>query len=220
MPPSHTKPGFHTLYIFGSGGHGRELAWLAESLWPKNLEIRFLVDDERYLGPPVNGHSVHLVDDVVFGDEARYVIGLGDSAHRRSIAGRLSSVGAVATVLVHPSVHISSSVEIKSGSVVCAGSIVTVNATLGEHSHVNIGCTLSHDVAIGSFVTLSPGVHIAGNVRIESGAFLGIGASVINGRGSAPLVIGADAVVAAGACVTRDVPASSLVAGVPAVQKR
>lgn len=48
-------------------------------------------------------------------------------------------------------------------------------------------------------------------VRIETGAFLGIGSAVLPG-----VTVGARACVAAGAVVTRDVPANSLAAGNPA----
>jgi acetyltransferase-like isoleucine patch superfamily enzyme len=73
---------------------------------------------------------------------------------------------------------------------------------------------------VGDFSTVSPGVNIAGNVHVGEGVFFGVGANVINGVHSRPLVIGDGAVVAAGACVTRDVEPNSMVAGVPAIRKR
>jgi acetyltransferase-like isoleucine patch superfamily enzyme len=81
---------------------------------------------------------------------------------------------------------------------------------------INIGCTLSHDVRLGAFATLSPGVHIAGNVVIGERATIGIGANIINGTPSRPLVIGPDSLVAAGATVIHDVAAGTVVGGVPA----
>ena len=94
------------------------------------------------------------------------------------------------------------------------------NVSIGAHAHINIGCTVSHDVAIGEFSTLSPGVHVSGHVQIGRDVFIGTGASIINGRAGNPLVIGDGAVVAAGACVTQPVEAGALVAGVPAIRKQ
>ena len=91
---------------------------------------------------------------------------------------------------------------------------------LARHVHINIACTISHDVTIGEFSTLSPGVHVSGHVRIGKSVFIGTGANIINGSASQPLVIGDGAIVAAGACVTRDVEPGSMVAGVPATRRR
>jgi acetyltransferase-like isoleucine patch superfamily enzyme len=83
-----------------------------------------------------------------------------------------------------------------------------------------LDCTIGHDVVVGSYSTLSPGVHVSGNVRIGGNVFIGTGACIINGRASEPLTIGDGAVVAAGACVTRSVDPGAMVAGVPAIRKR
>ncbi len=110
--------------------------------------------------------------------------------------------------------------EIAAGSVICAGSILTTNVAIGEHVHVNVGCTISHDVFIGDFSTLSPGVHVSGHVHIGRDVFIGTGANIINGSANGPIVIGDGAVIAAGACVTKSVEPGALMAGVPAVRKR
>jgi hypothetical protein len=52
---------------------------------------------------------------------------------------------------------------------------------------------------------------VAAPIVIERGAWIGAGATVLQG-----VTVGSDAVVAAGAVVTRDVPPRTLVAGVPA----
>jgi acyl-[acyl carrier protein]--UDP-N-acetylglucosamine O-acyltransferase len=35
---------------------------------------------------------------------------------------------------------------------------------VGDHSHVNVGTTISHDCTIGSFVSLAPSCPLAGGV--------------------------------------------------------
>ena len=213
-------PGFSRLYIFGAGGHGREVAWLVEQYWAGQVEPVFLVDQHAYLSPPVNGVVVQLVDDVAVREDDRFVVALGDPAARRRAAVQCMRVGLRPATLVHPRAEMSARVELGQGSVVCAGSIVTTNVAIGTHVHVNLACTISHDVRIGDYATLSPGVHVSGHVEIGENVFIGTGANIINGRAGAPLVIGKGAVIAAGACVTKSVEAGSLMAGVPAVRKR
>lgn len=77
------------------------------------------------------------------------------------------------------------------------------------------GCFLGHNCVL---TTLNHGLNPARRhlmepapVRIERGAWLGASVTVLPG-----VTIGADAVVAAGAVVTQDVPARTLVGGVPA----
>lgn len=102
---------------------------------------------------------------------------------------------------------------------------------LGDEVFVNAGCcfdttasiTLEDRVQLGFQVTLITGNHEigthesrAGNhmskpIRIQSGAWIGARTVILPG-----VTIGAGAVVAAGAVVTRDVPPDTLVAGVPA----
>ena len=216
---------FERLYIFGSGGHGREIAWLAEEAWQEVPEIVFLVDDERYLSAGDHGSRVRMLRDEDMDENSRFVVAVGDPALRRTVAEEFRARQATAATMVHPRVEMSQRVVVREGAVICAGSIVTSNVRIGQHrigqhSHINLSCTLSHDVTVGAFATLSPGVHVAGNVHIGEGVFVGIGANIINGTADAPLVIGDGAVIAAGACVINSVESGALVAGVPARRKR
>lgn len=212
--------GYSTLFIFGAGGHGREIAWLARETLPRSVAVRFLVDADHRRDPEVDGVPVDALDALHLSQDSRFIVAIGDPALRRATAGRLSAAGGQAATIVHPRVEMSKLVTMEPGALICAGTVVTTNVRLGSHTHVNVGCTVSHDVTIGDFSTLSPGVHVAGNVHIGAGVFIGIGASIINGQPGSPIVIGDGAVVAAGACVTGAVDAGALVAGVPAVRKR
>ena len=213
-------PDFDRLYIFGAGGHGREIRWLVDQCWGDRVGVAFLVDRPEFMRGAVEGCPVQLLQDLRPLANARYVVALGDSRERARAAAACETIGLVAASLVHPRVEASRYVALGDGSVVCAGSILTTQVRLGIHVHVNVHCSVSHDVVIGDFTTLSPGVHVSGNVRIGAHVFFGTGACVVNGKPGEPLVIGDGAIIAAGACVTRSVEAGILVAGVPAVQKR
>ncbi|MDE1892983.1 MAG: acetyltransferase [Xanthomonadaceae bacterium] len=219
-PFHNQRPDFKKLYIFGAGGSGREVAWLAEQSWGSEVEIEFLVDIPDHPRQDVNGHVIKLISEVTPDGSARIVIAIGDPSARRRIAALCAATGLQEAVVVHPRAEISDSVELDVGTVICAGVILTTNIRVGRHVHINVGCTVSHDGIIGDFATLSPGVHVSGHVHIGQGAFIGTGANLINGSADAPLVIGSDAVIAAGACVTKSVEQGALVAGVPAIRKR
>lgn len=105
-----------------------------------------------------------------------------------------------------------------------------VNIRVGRDVFINQGCTLSDigGISIGDEVFIGPRVSlitsghpvdpafrrshiVAAPIAIERGVWLCAGSTVLHG-----VTVGEDAVVAAGAVVTRDVPAGALVGGVPA----
>ena len=58
---------------------------------------------------------------------------------------------------------------------------------------------------------ISPGAHLAGNVKVGELSHIGIGASVIQG-----VKIGRNVIIGAGAVVINDIPDSVTAVGVPA----
>jgi sugar O-acyltransferase (sialic acid O-acetyltransferase NeuD family) len=210
------------LLIFGAGGFGREVAWLAQQCRDEPIDIVFCVNQSCYLSGPVNGIPVRLLEDFAgdISERLAYVVAVGDPEQRARIVGLHEAMGLRPATLIHPRVEASRWIEIGAGSILCAGVIATTNIVIGAHVHVNLDCTIGHDVIIGDYATLSPGVHVSGNVTIGRGAFIGTGAVIINGSSESPLSIGDGAVVAAGACVTKPVEPGALVAGIPAVRKR
>jgi sugar O-acyltransferase (sialic acid O-acetyltransferase NeuD family) len=214
------EPGFRRLCIVGAGGFGREVAWLVEQCWGDKVQPVFLVDGVEHLCAPVNGIEVVLLSGVRPDPDTRYVVAVGDPLHRQRLARACGELGLAPATIVHPRAEMSRRIALGAGTIVCAGVIATTEIVTGTHVHINLDCTIGHDVRIGDFSTLAPGVHVSGHVAIGASVYIGTGASVINGLSGAPLVIGDGAVVAAGACVTRSVDAGAMVAGVPAVRKR
>jgi len=97
------------------------------------------------------------------------------------------------------------------GALLQAGCVVTTGVRVGAHVHLNVGATVSHDCVLEDYATLAPGVHAAGGAEFGEGCDVGVGASILPGRR-----LGAWSIVGGGALVDHDVPAATVVAGVPA----
>ena len=103
------------------------------------------------------------------------------------------------------------------------------NITLGKNVFINHACSfldlgeivIEDGVMIGPRVTISSETHplemdkrytlVPARVVIKKNAWLGAGATILPG-----VTVGENAVVAAGAVVSRDVPSNTVVGGIPA----
>lgn len=212
-----------SLLVYGAGGHARETAWLASRAnWHgESLRVEAYVDDARGSEHrSLAGARVVTLDEATreFAGAA-IVIAVGDPAVRARLAHRARDAGFEFATLIDPTSIVGPRVTIAEGTTIAAGCVVTVDVRIGGHVQINVGCTISHDCSLEEYATLAPGVHLSGNVRVEARARLGTGAVVKNGVPGSPLVVGRDALVGAGACVVRAIPAGATVMGVPARPK-
>lgn len=208
------------IAIYGAGGFAREIAWLVQTisdLTEKYHAVCFIDDNEDNQGQIINGIPViGLLQAQEKFPKASVVGGIGSPKTRQILMEKAGSTGFSFETLVHPRVERSQCIEIGEGTVICAGNILTTNIKIGRHVQINLDCTVGHDVIMDDFTTLSPGVHVSGWVHFGKRVYVGTGAVFINGTSEAPLVIGDDAIIGAGACVTKTIPAGETWGGVPA----
>lgn len=205
------------LVVYGAGGFAREVCWLAEACPEVGDVVAMIDDDAAQHGTTVNGIRVLGLDEARRRfPSARMTIAIGSPRGRADAATRAGAAGFTFASLIHPRSERSRWIEMGEGIVICAGNILTTNIRIGRHVLLNMACTIGHDVVLGDFVTVSPGVNISGRVRVGDRAYIGTNACIINGETDAPIVIGEDAVIGAAACVTRDVAPGTTVVGVPA----
>jgi sugar O-acyltransferase (sialic acid O-acetyltransferase NeuD family) len=165
--------------------------------------------DEMTAGSTVRGLPVLSVADLPVG--SGFVIGIADGAVRRRLSAELAAAGHRPLVLVHPTAVVAPETTLGEGCIVLGGAYVSSSVMVGRHAQVQYNATVGHDAVLGDFVSVFPGANVSGSVHLEHGATVGSAAVVLQGRR-----VSEGAFIGAGAVVTRDVAAGSVVVGNPA----
>lgn len=206
------------VVVVGASGFGRECLDVLDAMIrtgadltvvgvaddaPSGLNLERLADrGVPYLGT---------LADALSGDAGwRFVIGIGSPSVRRRLAALLEDAGREPFTAVHPSATFGARTLVGDGSVICAGAAVSTNVRLGRFVQVNPHATIGHDALLADFVSVNPAATVSGEVRLGEGTLVGAAATILQN-----LSVGEDALIGAGALVTKEVPASVVVKGVP-----
>jgi sugar O-acyltransferase (sialic acid O-acetyltransferase NeuD family) len=138
-------------------------------------------------------------------------IGGTNGGDRLDLQERLAARGATPLRAVHRTAFVAADATVGAGAQILAQSAVCTEAVIGEATIVNTGAQVDHECRVGRGVHVMPGAVLAGCVVVQDFASIGSNATVLP-----RVVIGARAIVGAGAVVTRDVPPGATVIGVPA----
>ena len=208
------------ILIYGASGFGREVAWLLEDCKEAGKAYKlagFIDDDPVKWGKTRNDIPVMGIAEAEQLYPGDWVVsGVGNPFLRERMIIKASQAGFRFITIIHPRVELSRWVSVGEGSIICAGNILTTNVQIGKHVQINIDCTIGHDVVLDDYTTLAPGVHVSGWVHFGRSVYVGTGAVIINGTEGKPITIGDDAVIGAGACVTKSIPTKETWVGVPA----
>ncbi len=120
---------------------------------------------------------------------------------------------------VEPGALIRQGAVIGKGAIIMMGAVVNIGAQVGGGTMVDMNAVLGGRAIVGENCHIGAGAVLAGVIEppsaqpvvIEDRVMIGANAVVLEG-----VRVGADSVVAAGAVVTKDVPAGAVVAGSPA----
>ncbi len=209
-----------SIVIVGAGAHARVVHDILTACDQSEAVAAFVdvegkgAPGETILQRPVIS-GLPAFEDYLADNEVTAVIGHGNNSKRKTLLEWLEERNVATRNAVHPSAIISPDVEIDTLTTVSAGAVIITGSRIGKAVIVNTAATVDHDCTVGDFAQLAPGSHLGGRVTIEPGAFVGIGAVVIQN-----LTVGSAAVVGAGAAVVRDTPPDTLVLGVPARVRR
>lgn len=179
--------------------------------FPENFKV-FGTDDSKTIFADYNGWQAFYEDNrsaftdvVVEQDRRNSAIPLKDLTNTKA--------------RIEPGAFIREHAEIEEGAVIMMGATINIGAVVGEGTMVDMNASLGGRATTGKNVHVGAGSVLAGvieppsasPVMIEDNVLIGANAVILEG-----VTVGEGSIVAAGAIVTEDVPAGSVVAGTPA----
>lgn len=202
------------VWIVGAGGFGREVLQYAQDAEEsgQNIHVVGFLDSNV---AALEGFAIDLpvVDPSKRGVllSGNVVIALGDPTLRAATRQTVDAAGGTLISVVHPTAWVAATAQIEAGCIVAPGAFVSANAHLARNAVVNVFASVGHDCRVGVDTVLSPHVALSGAAVMGDAVLCGTHVTVTPG-----VSVGDYARLAAGACITRDVPPGALAAGNPA----
>ena len=173
--------------------------------FPTGAGTRIVFGDWKAVAPLLEAQKDKIADLVIENDTRNSAVPLLD---KKNINAR-----------IEPGAIIRDRVEIQDGAVIMMGAIVNIGAIVGRGTMIDMGAVLGGRATVGANCHVGAGAVLAGVIEpasatpvvIEDDVLIGANAVILEG-----VRVGKGSVVAAGAVVVSDVPAGTVVAGVPA----
>ena len=196
----------NSLVIVGSGGHASVVLDSANLMrqWKS-----IIILDQQLEGAAVNVNDLYQNRNR-YKQTHEFFVAIGNNNIRQSIMDELSKEEFTLTNIVHPSAVISKSVTIDVGTCVLAGVVLNPFVKIGKGVIINTGARLDHHNHIGDYSHVCPSTVIAGDVKIGTHCFLGVGSVV-----SSQIEIANHVTLGAGCVVIRSLTESGTYIGVP-----
>ena len=194
--------------IVGAGGFGKEMM----ELITLKYNLLGFVDDGK--DGEIHGYKIlGKVDSLLnYDSPVNVFICIAKPAIRKKIHTMLSvNSNLLFPALISKNTKISKFATIGKGSIICDNVVITTDTIIKDFCIIDNSCLIGHDDVICEYVTIYPGVIVAGNVEIQKEVEIGTGSRIIQG-----LRIGNNSILGAGAVVVRDIPNGCTAVGVPA----
>ena len=195
------------LAIIGAGGHGKVLKEIA--LLNGFSNISFFDDYKISNNNDFYGDIKKLLKS--YNEYEFFFVAIGNNLKRKEKIELLLEKKLNIINLIHPSAVISESVILQKGIAVMANATINANTKINIGSIINTSAIIDHDCELGSYVHISPGAKLAGNVKIGDLTWIGIGSTIIEN-----INIEEEVIVGAGGVVINDLKRKLKVKGIPA----
>jgi sugar O-acyltransferase (sialic acid O-acetyltransferase NeuD family) len=204
------------MLVVGAGGFALQILYALQRLndnvkpvffcEPNYLPDPFLLNRYRVL------QTLEAVQEHFLQTNSSFCLGVGLNSRREELCQEFEKIGGRLKNIIDSSAIVPSDFETVSYGVTClAQSIVELGCSIGKGALINLGSMVTHQVKVGDFTELGPGVKLLGRCEIGPRSMIGAGSVVLPG-----VKIGDNVIVGAGSIVTKDLPNGVVAYGNPA----
>lgn len=208
------------IIIIGASGHAKVVIDIIEK--QNKYHIFGILDSHKPIGYKVFDYEVlgteTLIPELIKNHQIHAgIIAIGDNTQRKRMVDKIAATSSGFNYInaIHPQAVIGKNVSIEEGTVIVAGAIINASSIIKKHCIINTKGSIGHDCFLEDFVSVAPGATVGGHVTIKEGGIVCMGSTIL-GKST----IGKHALIGAGALVNKDVPAHTVVYGVPAKEIR
>lgn len=200
------------LIIFGAGDVGKFIAYNISLFDGKYSILGFMDEDENKVGNSLCGLPVFGIDYLQSNntDNLCMVIAISSPKVKENIIKRLLPYDIEFPNFISSNSWLSKGVKSGRGIIIYPNTTINYESEIEDFVIINAGCSIGHNVTIGQFATLAPGVKLAGFTRIDKGAELGIGCCTRQG-----IRVGSGSIIGGQTMLIKDVEPGKTVVGIP-----
>ena len=203
------------IVIIGAGGQSKNTSLVIEQCKKWNI-LGFADDSVEKKGTVIRGYKVlGSIDEVCSKyDNIGFVLAIGNPHVMEKIVTKIKGKAKnfIFPNIIHPSVRLDTNeVKMGEGNVIFPDVLCLADISIGNFNFINFKSVISHEVVIGNYCLVQPGVNVLGQCKLKNKAYVGANATLLQCK-----TVGENATVGAGAVVTKDVETNSIVVGNPA----
>ncbi len=202
------------IYILGVGNNTEVYIDLVEACGYKPVGLYHYNEDrigERLHDIPILDSNSNLFKNSLEGK--LFAISVGDNKIRTYLANMIRSLNGKLPKLIHPTAIVSKYAKVSESVVIHANSVIQAGADIAEDTVVSYNASVTHTSKIGKSCYLAAYAHVGAYVCVYNNVLIGQGAIIVSSKVD---YIGENAIIGAGAVVTKNVENNQVVVGNPA----
>lgn len=199
------------LGIYGSGGSGREVKEIAETIkkWDEIVFIDDTIKSDEFKG--IKRMPFSMFQQMYSNKQAVVVIALGEPQYKFALYNKVKNAGYSLENVIHPTAVISPSAKLGKGIIIKAGAVVSVDTVIEDNVCLEQYVVVAHDVMIHAHTQISAFVMLAGHCEVGEETFIGLSVPVRE-----HVKIGTQCIIGMGSVVVKNVENNVVVVGNPA----